>query len=85
MHTFRLLDMAIEIGRDQKINVRRSNRDFLLAIKRGEYEYEDLLKMAEEKQAEMDMAFANSPLPERPDRDYLNDLAYQIRAKFYAG
>lgn len=83
MHTFRLLDMAIEIGRDQKINVKRPNRDFLLGIKRGEYEYDRLLKMAEEKQVEMEAAFAHSSLPEQPDSAYLNELVYRLREKFY--
>ena len=35
MHVFRLLEMAIEIGKEKKVNVKRSNRDFLLEIKSG--------------------------------------------------
>jgi uncharacterized protein len=83
MHVFRLLDMAIEIGKEKKVNVKRPNRDFLLEIKTGKFEYDDLLKMADDKQKEMEFAFMNSDLPDQPDTDMLNDLTYRIRDKFY--
>jgi hypothetical protein len=83
MHVFRLLEMAIEIGKEQKVNVRRPNRSFLLNIKAGKYEYEELLKMADEKQVEMELAFQNSPLPKKPDLAIINDLAYRLRDRLY--
>ena len=83
MHVFRLLQMACEIGREQKINVKRPNRDFLLKIKSGEYEYDDLLAMSDKLREELELAFDNSPLPETPDIGYINELAYQLREKFY--
>jgi len=83
LHTFRLLEMAIEIGRDKKINVLRSNRDFLLQIKSGAFEYDDLLAKAKLLQIEMENAFDNSDLPEKPDRELINDLAFRIRDRFY--
>lgn len=83
MHVFRLLDMAIEIGEQKKVNVRRPNRDFLLEIKSGKFEYEELLKMADSKQAELDLAFDNSDLPDEPDLAMINDLTYRLRDKFY--
>ena len=66
MHTFRLLDMAEEIAKTGQIIVRRPNREFLLKIKSGAYEYEELLKIAEERIAGMDALYAQSPLPENP-------------------
>jgi len=83
MHVFRLLDMAIEIGKEKKVNVKRPNRDFLLDIKSGKYEYEVLLKMAEEKQVEMEWAFETSDLPKSPDIEMINELTYTIRNRFY--
>lgn len=83
MHVFRLLEMAYEIGRDCKINVTRPNRDFLLAIKAGKYDYQELLEMADERQLAMEKAFENSTLPELPDKKYINELTYQLREKFY--
>ena len=83
MHVFRLLDMAIEIANEQKVNVQRPNRDFLLAIKAGEYAYDDLLNMANQKQKEMEIAFQQSGLPENPDVDYINQLAFELRHELY--
>ena len=83
MHTFRLLEMAIEIANEQKVNVKRDNRKFLLNIKAGNYEYEDLLRMAKEKQNAMEKAFEKSDLQESPNRTTINELTYRIRDKFY--
>ncbi len=84
MHVFRLLEMACEIGRDGKINVHRNDRDFLLSIKSGKFEYEELLEMADRKKLEMETAFENSALPEKPDLDLIDKLTYTIRDKFYS-
>ncbi len=83
MHTFRLLEMAIEIANEKKVNVIRPNREFLLDIKKGEYEYEDLLSIAKERQDQMDLVFEKSELQEKPDREKINELTYRIRDKFY--
>lgn len=83
MHVFRLLEMATEIGNVGKVNVKRPNRDFLLDIKSGKYEYEELLIMANMKQSEMEFAFENSKLPDKPNLDYINDITFRIRDKFY--
>lgn len=83
MHVFRLLQMGIEIGRENKINVKRPDREFLLDIKAGKFEYDQLLKMAEEKQKEMEASFKTSRLPEKPDIKVINQLVAQLRDKFY--
>ena len=83
MHTFRLLEMAIEIGKKKEINVKRPNREFLLDIKSGKYEYEDLLEMAKELQNEMDLVFENSDLLEKPNIEFINKLAFELRERFY--
>jgi len=83
MHVFRLLEMAIEIGNENKVNVKRPNRAFLLEIKSGKFEYDDLLLLADEKQKEMELAFEKSNLPFQPDLDYINELLFTLREKFY--
>ncbi len=83
MHTFRLLEMAIEIGKEKVINVKRENRDFLLNIKRGIFEYQELLTMAKEKQDEMEKAFEESELQEKPNLELINELSFKIRDEFY--
>ena len=83
MHTFRLLEMAIEIGKVHQVNVKRPNRDFLLGIKNGNYEYEELLIMADERQREMEEVFEKSILPDKPDFGVISDLTYRLREQFY--
>ncbi|WP_224994407.1 DNA polymerase beta superfamily protein [Cesiribacter sp. SM1] len=84
MHTFRLLDMAEEIAREGKIRVRRPNRDYLLRIKKGDFEYEELLLQAEERIAAMDALYAQSSLPEAPDMERVNKVLIEVRKKFYS-
>ncbi len=83
MHTFRLLDMAIEIGQNSIVNVNRPNRDFLLDIKAGRFNYDELMDMANDKQIIMERAFRSSNLPERPDINLVNKLLIEIRDRFY--
>ena len=83
MHTFRLLDMAIEIAKEKQVNVHRPNRDFLLSIKNGEFEYEELITLAKLKQDEMELAFDLSDLQEKPDLELINQLLFQFRKYFY--
>jgi len=83
MHVFRLLEMAIEIGDEKKVNVKRPNREFLLEIKSGKFEYNDLLLLADEKQKEMELVFEKSDLPLQPDLNYVNELLFILRDRFY--
>lgn len=82
-HCHRLLDMAIEIGKGEGINVRRKNREELLSIRRGEYDYNFLVDEAEKKIKIMDAIFQDSELPEAIDKKFLNDLLLKIRKNFY--
>jgi hypothetical protein len=83
MHTFRLLDMAEEIATQGQIIVRRPNREFLLQIKAGAFEYAELLAIAEERIAKMDALYTASDLPEEPDMLLLNELLVEVRREFY--
>ena len=79
MHTLRLLDMAGEIAREGVLRVRRPNRDFLLRVRAGEFEYEDLVSRAERQLVEVQEAFEESALPDQPDRDEVNALLVRVR------
>ena len=83
MHVFRLLEMAIEIAKERKVNVRRPDRDFLLDVKAGKFEYEELLELADVDYNEMEHAFKCSSLPDRPDMAVIDELTYKLRDKFY--
>lgn len=82
-HCHRLLDMAIEIGEGKGINVKRSNRDQLLAIRRGEYEYDALISEADAKILKMEEVFGNSSLPENIDKEFINNLLLSMRKLRY--
>jgi hypothetical protein len=84
MHVFRLLNMAEEIAKFKQVNVRRLERDYLLKIRAGEFEYQDLVNQAEEKIQIIDELFKNSDLPEEPDSLSVDLLLITIRDKFYS-
>lgn len=83
MHTFRLLNMAQEIATEGVVRVRRPEREFLLSIRRGEFDYDDLVNRAEAKLAEIRAAFERSALPERPDTARVEAALFEIRDEFY--
>lgn len=84
MHTFRLLEMAIEIAKEGQIIVKRPNRNFLLSIKRGEYEFDYLEKLAKEKQLEMEEAFEQSELPASPNKEAIESVLFEIKETLYS-
>lgn len=83
MHTFRLLDMAKEILLDGKINVKRENRAELLSIRKGEWDYEELILKANEKMEQVEEAFQKSTLPDRPNREKMDKTLVEIRTALY--
>jgi hypothetical protein len=84
LHVFRLLQMAGEIAETGQLNVRRPNREFLLQIRRGEFEYEALVTEAEQLVARVDAAFVHSNLPDAPNRETAEQLLQRVRHAFYA-
>lgn len=83
MHVFRLLDMAIEIAEQGKVNVHRQNREFLLGIKQGNYNYEELMAMADKRKVTLEQVFANCELPEKPNSLAIQQLHVELRTAFY--
>lgn len=83
MHTFRLLNSAEEIARDGRLTVRTPHRDWLLCVKAGEFSYEELLTLAEERIA-LQALYAASSLPELPDRTAIEQAVVRIRREWYS-
>jgi predicted nucleotidyltransferase len=83
MHTVRLLQVAEEIATQNKINVTRTNRDELLSIKFGEFEYDALLEMADDIMQRTAMAFGKSKLPEEPDKNKIEKTLVAMRMELY--
>ncbi|WP_324679241.1 DNA polymerase beta superfamily protein [Hymenobacter sp. GOD-10R] len=83
LHVFRLLHTALEIATTGQLHVRRPDREFLLQIRRGEFEYDELVSKAEALVGQVEAAFASSNLPEAPDRAAAEALLVQLRRDFY--
>lgn len=83
MHTFRLLNMAEEIAREKVVHVRRKDREFLLKVKAGAFEYNDLMQMADEKLARIEDLFAKSDLPDMPNEVKGMNTLIEIRTALY--
>ena len=85
MHVFRLLNMAEEIARYKKVNVRRPEREWLLKVRAGEFSYEELLSMAEERIELVNDLFKDADLPDQPDFGTAELKLGEIRESIYSG
>jgi uncharacterized protein len=83
MHCMRLIRMAQEIGTGKGVIVRRPDAEELLSIRRGEVDLSKLIEMADKAIEEMDSIFDNSDLPDKVDKNLVNDLLIKIRKEFY--
>ena len=83
MHTFRLLHMAKEISNGSLL-VRRPDRDYLLDIKNGKFEYDTLVEKAEALHGELEELYEKSTLSELIDDEKMNELLIDIREEFYS-
>ncbi|MFC1223921.1 DNA polymerase beta superfamily protein [Pedobacter sp. BG31] len=84
MHTIRLLQVALEIVRDGELNVKRQNREELLMIKRGELDYDEVLKKAELLMEKIEQATTKSKLMDKPDASLIESLLVEMRIELYA-
>jgi len=83
MHTFRLLNMAEEIALFKEVIVRREDREFLLKIRSGVFEFDELMQMVDEKMERINRLYEKSDLPDLPDIAKAENLLVQIREDFY--
>lgn len=83
MHVFRLLEQAETIARRGTIDIQTRQRDFLLQVREGHFDYDDLLKMADDKIEALKNLYAVSDLPDTPDQRAGESLLVRIREQFY--
>lgn len=83
MHTIRLLQVAEEIFRDGKLNVRRSNREQLLNIKSGHWEYDELLLKADKIMGNIETYYAKSALQKEVNMEYVASILIGMRNELY--
>lgn len=79
LHLRRLLDVALEIPVLKTLKVRRDNADYLLSIRRGEVNLEDIIKQGEEDIEKLNDLYKKSDLPDSPPD--IDELLIQVRHK----
>jgi len=84
LHCYRLIETGIEIAKEKTINVRRNNANFLIEIRKGKHNLDELLTASNEKLKQLDEEFDNSDLPDKADRGYFLSLMVKLRKQYYA-
>ena len=85
MHLIRLLRMGTEILHGEGVQVKRRDRDDLLAIRNGSLTYDELVAMAEDYERQMGNLYETSHLPIRPDEDRIEGLMLGVYREFWGG
>ncbi len=78
MHLVRLLRMCREILSGKGVIVRRPDKDELLAIRNGAWTYEQLVEWAHSEDKAMVELYNKSPLPNSPDRKFLEAKCMEL-------
>ncbi|MEI2579354.1 nucleotidyltransferase domain-containing protein [Scytonema sp. PRP1] len=81
MHCVRLLRSGLEILRTGEVIVDRTiagDAEDLKAILKGDYSYEQVMKMAEELVAEMEKVYEDSSLPDKPNLEHINEFCIEL-------
>lgn len=72
-HVVRLLDECEQMLKEGDLDLRR-NREHLKAIRRGDVSQQDIEQWAADKERQLEQAFHDSCLPERPDEVRIREL-----------
>ena len=84
-HMFRLINMCTEILNGDGVNIDRTNidRDFLMKIRRGEFEYDEIMNLLEIQNENMIKAYQNTKLPDDINQNEINQMLIDVRKKIY--
>lgn len=83
LHCIRLIEMSKEIAEGKGFNVRRPNAEYLISIRKGKVNLQELLDKATLLLQEGDELYEKSSLPKHYDRGYFLSLLPQIRKQYY--
>lgn len=81
MQAIRLLRTGLEILQTGELIVDRrvaGDAEELLAMKRGEYSYDAMMEIANSLYQQLETAYPNSQLPQRVDREAVNQLCMEL-------
>jgi hypothetical protein len=85
MHVIRLLKQSKEIFETGEVIVDRTgiDADQLKDIRFGKWKYEDLLQLANDLQADIEVLYEKSDFPEEPDRDNIEKIMIDMIEEYY--
>jgi len=79
LHCRRILEMAVEIARGEGVNIRRPNAEYLISIRKGKVNLQELFDLAHEDIKAMNEKFEVSKLPEKVEEGLIRNLLLNIR------
>lgn len=82
MHLLRLMRMCKEILITGKVQVKRPDRDELLAVRNGLRSYDSLIEEAERLEAECESLYDTSPLRREANRSAIDTVVIQMTEKY---
>jgi hypothetical protein len=85
MHVIRLYGEAKELMEHGRITLPRPNRDELVEIHRGKYSLAEIRELGAQLEREALAAQANSPLPDKVDREAISRLLADAHLGFWSG
>jgi uncharacterized protein len=82
-HCIRLLHAGIHLLKTGEVMVRLDGkiREQVMAVRNGDFAYENIMKQADELTANIKEAEANSPLPAEPDYAKADDMLRELRSE----
>ena len=83
MHGLRLLYECMELMAHCRITLPRPEKDLLIEVRSGAWTFEKVLRHAQKLFHETEASVAQSPLPEKADRDAISKLVAEIHLKFW--
>ena len=81
MHLFRLLSMAFKISIGEKLTVREDDVEWLMEIRRGEIEYDELIEYSDMLFNYIKSNFKTLELQDSPDVKVAKELILLIRER----
>lgn len=83
MHCLRTMLMGQEIGQGKGLILRRPDKEYLIDIRRGKFNLEELIEDAKIGIKNMRDYYIDSDLPTNVDSDFVDNLLIEIRKEFY--
>lgn len=83
LHTVRLIMTAEHIAKENTVNIDMTeNRDFLLSIKKGLVNLQEITEEWSERAEQIDKLFETSTLPDVLPDNFIKDVEYKLRTWF---